>query len=346
MRLFISRLRQRTAVQVRPRQGMAAIGLVLMMLAPVVVALISNEAIARPRFGPKPSGLSTGNTPAVVPPVATPAPAVPPAPAPAATRRFGAPQPVPPAPLPSPTPTPIPGATPAPGSTPGPIPVTPIVPGGTLPRVSVGTAVAFNCNESEAVIRSRGGPSVTFGTTTLYIGYQQVTSLNQDPRLIRFDNGVRTWCRSDYEVTNDDGKGYGLVWDGGGNLYGVFSSTGTQGTPNQDFRRFAAGGWLTSYGQGGGPRVAIIARIDPTNGNVLNASFLSARLSNGNSNTVVVTNLTWLGNALVVDANSFFSPRRPDRSAMTCSGSSPFPYTVWFTPNLSTVTSASAVGCF
>ncbi|NJL22522.1 MAG: hypothetical protein HC895_19615 [Leptolyngbyaceae cyanobacterium SM1_3_5] len=56
--------------------------------------------------------------------------------------------------------------------------------------------------------------------------------------MVRFDNGRRTWCQTTYETSNDDSRGYGLVWNGQGVLYAVFSSTGTQGTPSQDFSPF------------------------------------------------------------------------------------------------------------
>jgi hypothetical protein len=210
---------------------------------------------------------------------------------------------------------------------------------------SVKTAVAFNCNESEATIRGRGGPSVTIGSTSFYIGYQQVSSINKNPRLIRFDSGRRVWCRTDYEVTGDDGTGYGLIWNGGSTLYGVFSSTGTQGTASQDFRRYATRGWLTSYGQGGGRKVAILARIDPATGNVNAATFLSALLTSGSSNSIQVTSLAFNNTNLVVNAASWFSPRRRDRTRMNCTGTAPFPYTIEFLPGLNSATRASARGC-
>ncbi|NJK28022.1 MAG: calcium-binding protein [Coleofasciculaceae cyanobacterium SM2_3_26] len=218
--------------------------------------------------------------------------------------------------------------------------------GGTA-IASVSNAVNFGGVDAtnEAAIRALGGPAVTIGNTSIYIGFQQVSANNQDPRLVSFTNGVRNWYRTDYEVTNDDGTGFGLLWDGGSNLYGVFSSTGTQGTPDQDFREFATNGWLTNYGQGGGAKISIIARIDPATGNITNATYLSALLSNGNSNTLTVTGLSLNGSNLVVQAQSFFSPRRTDRTAMTNTGSdttSPFDYEIEFTPDLRTAVRAIA----
>jgi hypothetical protein len=214
----------------------------------------------------------------------------------------------------------------------------------TAPVSSIGKGVTFTCNDSEATIKAKNGPKVTFGTTTIYIGYQQVSSVNKDPRIVRFDNGVRKWCRTDYETTGDDGTGYGLLWDGSGVLYGVFTSTGSQ--TGNDFRRFATGRWLSSYGSGGGPKVAVIARINPTDGTVNYATFVSARkLSDGKTNSLTVTGLSWNGTNLTVQANSWSNPRRPDRSSMTCTGASPFQYTAVFSGDLIKVNSATAVTC-
>lgn len=214
----------------------------------------------------------------------------------------------------------------------------------TTPVSSIGNAVTFTCNDSEATIKAKNGPKVTVDTTTIYIGYQQVTSLNKDPRVIRFDNGVKKWCRSDYETTGDDGTGYGLLWDRSGVLYGVFTSTGSQ--TGNDFRRFATGRWLPSYGTGGGAKVAVLARINPTNGDVNYATFFTARkLSDGKTNSLVVRGLAWNGTTLTVQADSWSSPRRADKSSMTCTGSSPFKYAAVFTGDLIKVNSTTAVGC-
>ncbi|WP_373528166.1 hypothetical protein [Nostoc sp.] len=209
---------------------------------------------------------------------------------------------------------------------------------------SVGNAVTFSCNDSEATIKAKNGPKVKYGNTTIYIGYQQVSSNNKNPVTIRFNNGIKAWCRTDYETTNDDGTGYGLFWDGGNVLYGVYSSTGSQ--TGNDFRRFAALRWLSSYGSGGGPKVAVIARLNPANGDVSYATFLSAKKSNdGKTNSLVVSNLSWNGTNLTVQATSWWSPRNIYTNSMTCSGSSPYQYTAVFTGDLKTVKSASAATC-
>lgn len=203
----------------------------------------------------------------------------------------------------------------------------------------------FTPANTKAELMAAGITHVTVGETTFFIGYQQVSANNQNPIFARFDGDDQTYVRTDYETTGDDQKGYGLLWDGNANLYAVFSATGTQGSSVNDFRRFATGGWLTSYGQGGGAKVSVLAKIDPTSGTVQKATFLKAVLSSGNANTLVVRSL-WLENdVLQVQADSWFSPLNPDKSRMTCQGSSPFDYSLELSADLSTVLTASAVNC-
>lgn len=203
----------------------------------------------------------------------------------------------------------------------------------------------------ESDIQALGGPSITLDSQTIYIGYRQVSANNQNPILVSFDsqNPDNNWVRTDYEVTGADSRGYGLFWSGS-DLYAVFSIDGAQGSSSEDFRRAsgdAAQSWLRSYGSGGGAKISVIARIDPSTGELLDAAHLSALLSNGRSNTLVIEDIgVNASNNLVIQAQSFFSPRRPNGSALTQigSGSSPFDYTVEITPDLTRVVNTSAPG--
>ncbi|MEO1209023.1 MAG: Calx-beta domain-containing protein [Cyanobacteria bacterium J06638_20] len=209
----------------------------------------------------------------------------------------------------------------------------------------------FSPSTAEAAIAALDGPSITIGTQTLYIGTWQRSSNNQDPIIASFDsaNPENNWVRTDYERTGADGRGYGLFWDGT-SLYGVFSVDGTQGSSNEDFRdaaRDATQGWLRSYGRGGGAKIGVVARIDPLTGEMQEAAHFSALLSSGNSNSLVIKDMmTNSSGNLVIRADSWFSPRNPDGSAMTqvVSGGSPHDYTIEVQPDLRRVISTSAVG--
>lgn len=202
---------------------------------------------------------------------------------------------------------------------------------------------------TETEIQSKAKTSVQSGNTTIYTGYNQVSSDNKDPWVASFTNGKLNWYRKDYEMTGDDSQGTHVLWNNSSNaLYVAFTATGTQGTPQEDFRRFATDGWLKSYadyspGGGGGGKVAILAKIDPTSGNVTDASFLTA-LNGTKTNSVSVKSLSFSGDNLVVQADSAFAPRRADRTAMTPTGtpSSSPNYTVVFAPDLGSVISATS----
>ncbi|MEL6552243.1 MAG: DUF4114 domain-containing protein [Cyanobacteria bacterium J06621_11] len=210
----------------------------------------------------------------------------------------------------------------------------------------------FTESSNEAQIIASGANSITIGSQTIYIGTNQVSGNNQNPIIRSFDatGSSKNWTRTDLETTGTDGRGLGLVWTGTA-LYGVFSVDGIQGQPAEDFRRAtgdAQQNWLKSFGSGEG-KIAVIGQLDPLTGALLKAAYLSAVKQDGKTNSLLVTDMTVnnTGN-LIISAKSYFSPRRPNGSAMTrdseLTASSPFNYTVEMTADLTKVVSTAAVG--
>lgn len=186
--------------------------------------------------------------------------------------------------------------------------------------------------------------------STIYIGARQVSSGNQDPIVVRFDNGRRTWCRDDLERSGDDGRGYGLFWSDDV-LLGVVSATGNQGDGTNDLRRFTNAGWLTSYGAasprgGGGPKVAAVIGLDPSSGNGRAAigTWLTALNADGKVNSLVVRSIASAGGGVRIGVRSWFAPRGANRQAMTCTGASPFDVVYTFDSDLRTVTAVDGSG--
>ncbi|MEO1393281.1 MAG: DUF4114 domain-containing protein [Cyanobacteria bacterium J06634_5] len=231
--------------------------------------------------------------------------------------------------------------------------VQPTTPSGGFNSDISTTVAKFDASFSEAEIIKRGANSVKIGTQTIYIGTQQVSPINQNPIIRSYDpvNPKNNWVRTDIETTGTDGRGLGLVWTGKA-LYAVFSVDGTQGTPSQDFRRATGGttqSWLKSYGSGGGTKIAVLGQIDPSSGTLLKAAHLSAVLSSGKTNALSVKGITVNGAGnLVVKAQSFSNPRRPDGKPLTKNAgntaSGPFDYTLEITSDLSKVVRTSAPG--
>lgn len=205
----------------------------------------------------------------------------------------------------------------------------------------VGGAVTFSCADDEATIAAKGGPRASLGGTTVYVGYQQVSSHNQNPIVAQFSGGERQWCRADYEQTGVDGTAYGVFWDAEG-LYVIFSVDGG----SYDFNFGASNGWLSSYGAGGGPKVAVISQLDPATGDPLHGTFLSAVLSDGKTNSLVVRDICRVGDDIRVLADSWYAPRHTDgRRIESCAGSSPLDYAIAFSPDMTTARAVSSVAC-
>ncbi|MEM1001545.1 MAG: hypothetical protein AAGH46_02725, partial [Bacteroidota bacterium] len=115
---------------------------------------------------------------------------------------------------------------------------------------SVSTVISPNMT-LEQVLAS-GAATVNFNETYFAIGHQQITANNQDPILMRFDNGELAWSRADYETNLSDGTGTGVIYDPTNDrLHVVFTSTGVDGPSETDYRRFTTNGWLSNYGFGG-----------------------------------------------------------------------------------------------
>ena len=205
----------------------------------------------------------------------------------------------------------------------------------------VDDAVTISCAEDEATIAARGGPRASLGGATVYVGYQQVSSNNQNPIVVQFSGGERQWCRTDYEQTGVDGTAYGVFWDAEG-LYVIFSVDGG----SYDFNFGASNGWLSSYGAGGGPKIAVISQLDPATGDPLHGTFLSAVLSNGKTNSLVARDICRVGDEIRVLADSWYAPRHLDgRRIESCEGSSPLDYAIAFSLDLTTARAVSSVAC-
>jgi hypothetical protein len=220
--------------------------------------------------------------------------------------------------------------------------------------VSPSQAKVISCGQSEAALLAANVPYLSLAGSRYFFGYRQTSADNQDPVVAKFTNGVQNWCRQDYEITGDDGRSYGLFWNGT-DLYGLFTATGTQGAPAQDYRRFTGSGWLRTYsdgspGGGGGPKVSILLKIDPATGQGLagQGTFITSRLiSNGKTNSLEIRDLYMNSDGhLVVRANSWFAPRRVNRTPMATTastGGSPHDYTLVLSADLTTAVCTSAV---
>lgn len=210
------------------------------------------------------------------------------------------------------------------------------------------TSVALDCNDTAAQAMARGAPAVTFGSSTVLVGYQQIGANDQDPIVARYDGDTQVFCEHSKKGGGVDSRAYGVTWDGAAKLYVVYTVVGG-GTA---FDGPAAGGWLSSYGDGGASaKASVIGALDATTGVVAKATYVSSKLT---KNGKLATNTHVPADAIHVQADGalefFGKPAyctlNPDKSSM-CDGAKmdyPQDYRARFSPDLSSMSCASASG--
>lgn len=157
-------------------------------------------------------------------------------------------------------------------------------------------------------------PSVTFGDTTIFVGFEQIGD-NQDPLVVRYDGAKQTYC-THHEREPPDGRALGIAWDGGSTAYVVYTIVGG----GSALDKAAKGGWLESYGRGGGPKVSVLGAVDAASGALTAATFVIAKKNDGSTNTHTPTGapIRREDGRIELRGSSAFQPVNPDRTPMTC----------------------------
>lgn len=209
--------------------------------------------------------------------------------------------------------------------------------------------VAFDCSEGAGAWLAKNVTHVTVGGSTMFVGYEQVGGTDQDPIVARADGDAIVFCEHSKKGGGVDGRAYGVTWDGGDRLYVVYTIVGG-GTL---FDTVCAGGWLSSYGNGGASaKATVIGRVDAKTGVVMNGTFVESKLTKSGQ---LKTNTLLPADAIHVLANGnlqfigkpSYCTLNPDQSLMcdpSVSADYPADYRAQFTPDLTTMLCASASG--
>ena len=129
------------------------------------------------------------------------------------------------------------------------------------------------------------------------VGFNQVSSINQDPYVRKKNaNGESIWY-VEHEKSEVDGRALLVFVDSENIPWVVFSLVG--GSYSEDYltvRELSNPEAFTnvyagSYGNGGGAKVSIIARLDPDTGKIDNGTFITARKNDGKTNGLKILNL-------------------------------------------------------
>jgi len=144
---------------------------------------------------------------------------------------------------------------------------------------------------------------------TYEAGFQQASSINQNPFVQKLDEDDHIIWQVIYEKSAVDGRANLVNIDTQNRPWVVFS---VDGGSNEDsyitkeavkvdaFNNVFASG----YGSGGGPKVSILARLDPASGEIEKATFLTARLNNGKTNSLNIENIGFTDDHVLVQTKS------------------------------------------
>jgi hypothetical protein len=227
---------------------------------------------------------------------------------------------------------------------------------GAWKRAFNGSAGSIGCEQSFAQLKASGTPRLTFGRTTVFVGFQQYGN-NQDPVFARYDGTREVYCEH-HEKQSPDGRALGVTWDGGPTAYVVYTVVGG-GT---ELEVKAARGWLNRYGDGGASSaVTVVGQVELRGGTLTRSTFLVARrVKNGQTktNTIVpvAAPLRTASGGVAIFAKSAFAPLNPDQSQMCPSGKGEYPqsgpgradgasFVGVFVSNLGSLSCAKTWGC-
>lgn len=201
-------------------------------------------------------------------------------------------------------------------------------------------ALLNNCGpegQDAAALEARADSIAIDGGTRFLAGFFQTSADNQDPYVARVEDGAVSWCRI-YSDAPPDERG-DLVTLREGQLWANFITFGG----DTDLRA-SADAFQTSFGQGGNKKVSFVARLDPSTGEILRATFLRATLSNGETNSLDVNEIEVLSDGSVrVTGDSAFTP--PLEPPGTCPGGPFTGYEAVFDAELTTLLSGAVPGC-
>lgn len=128
------------------------------------------------------------------------------------------------------------------------------------------------------------------------VGFDQASSNNQNPIVTKTNASGNVLWQVNHETTGVDGRATLVVIDNDNNPWVVFTVDGGSNDntyiSKKDIEDGAFSGvFMNSYGNGGGPKVSLIARLNPDTGDIVKGTFVTARLTSGRTNSLSITEI-------------------------------------------------------
>ena len=173
-------------------------------------------------------------------------------------------------------------------------------------------ALLLSCEDEENLIPTNlsASSSVTDANGNLYtVGYIQQSSNNQDAVVEKKDSEGNILWKATHAASPADERAVLIALDEEQNPWVVFTVDGGSYDADYITKKFVEGGafenvYQNSYGQGGGPKVAIAARLNAENGRIVKASFLTARLNSGKTNSFTIEKIGIVNGIVSLEAKT------------------------------------------
>ncbi|GAA4271930.1 hypothetical protein U6A24_22780 [Aquimarina gracilis] len=145
------------------------------------------------------------------------------------------------------------------------------------------------------------------------IGFNQVTSINQDPFVRKKNAAGETIWYVEHEKSEVDGRAKMILIDNNNTPWVVFTVVGGSNTPTYITTQAIVEGafanvYQKSYGTGGGPKVSIIAKLNPETGAIEKATYMIAKKDDGKTNGFNIQEIGITNQNIAVKAESVAWP--------------------------------------
>lgn len=144
---------------------------------------------------------------------------------------------------------------------------------------------------------------------TYRVGYDQASSINQNPYVEKKDAAGNQIWRHTYESTGVDGRAILIALDESNQPWVAFTVDGGS-TDNAYINKkhiesgAFSGVYMNSYGSGGGPKVSVLTRLDPASGKIVKGTFFTTRLDSGKTNSLTVKKIGFKNGRLAIEVES------------------------------------------
>lgn len=144
-------------------------------------------------------------------------------------------------------------------------------------------------------------------------GFVQVSENQQNPFVQKYNPNDELLWEMEHDNSSIDVRGILVTVDPENRPWVVFTLDGGSSSSSYIATKSASenafsGVFQSSYGQGGGPEVSVITRLNSENGIIERGTFLTAKLENGNTNSLIVQGIGVGDGVVRVQSESAFRP--------------------------------------